>query len=114
MADKRKGPGAGGRHWLNVQRIGLLRAVVLTLVGLAVAGVVVWGLFTRLLRGDWPWQVGALDESTPGKDTTQIVLTVVAGLGAAVALVVAYRRQRDLELARFDERFAAAARSSAP
>jgi hypothetical protein len=36
------------------------------------------------------------------------VLTVVAGLGAAVALVVAYRRQRDAELARFDERFAAA------
>jgi len=50
-----------------------------------------------------------MDESTPGKDTTQIVLTVIAGLGAAVALVVAYRRQRDLELARFDERFAAAA-----
>ena len=69
----------------------------------------VWTLFTRLLRGDWPWQVGALDESTPGKDTTQIVLTVIAGLGAAVALVVAYRRQRDAELARFDERFAAAA-----
>ena len=83
--------------------------MALTLVGLAAAGVVVWRLFTRLLRGDWPWQVGALDESTPGKDTTQIVLTVIAGLGAAVALVVAYRRQRDLELARFDERFAAAA-----
>ena len=58
-----------------------------------------------------PWQVGALDESppVPGKDTTQIALTVIAGLGAAVALVVAYRRQRDAELARFDERFAAAA-----
>ncbi len=108
MADKREEP-RGGPRWLDVQRIGLLRAVVLTLVGLAVAGVVVGGLFTRLLRGDWPWQVGALDESTPGKDTTQIVLTVIAGLGAAVALVVAYRRQRDAELARFDERFAAAA-----
>jgi hypothetical protein len=108
MADKRGKP-RGGRRWLNVQRIGLLRAVALTLVSLAVAGVVVWTLFTRLLRGDWPWQVGALDESTPGKDNTQIVLTVIAGLGAAVALVVAYRRQRDAELARFDERFAAAA-----
>ena len=59
MADKRGAP-HGGRRWLDVQRIGLLRAVALTLVGLAVAGVVVWGLFTRLLRGDWPWQVGAL------------------------------------------------------
>src|SRR5664279_1816090 len=108
MADKREKL-RGGRRRLDVQRIGLLRAVALTLVGLAVAGVLVWTLFTRLLRGDWPWQVGALDESTPGKDTTQIVLTVIAGLGAAVALVVAYRRQRDAELARFDERFAAAA-----
>ena len=76
--------------------------------GLAVAGVMVWTLFTRLLRGDWPWQVGALDESTPGKDTTQIVLThgrrtvnspvdmtVIAGRDAA------YRRQRNAELARF-------------
>ena len=64
MADKREKP-RDGRRRLDVQRIGLLRAVALTLVGLAVAGVVVWTLFTRLLRGDWPWQVGALDESTP-------------------------------------------------
>jgi len=98
-----------GRFALAVRRMRLLPAVVLTLLGLAAAGVVVWVLFIRLLRGDWPWQVGGLDESTPGKDTTQIVLTVIAGLGAAVALVVAYRRQRDAELARFDERFAAAA-----
>src|SRR5664279_2640916 len=105
-SSKRKNPRRTARA---VRRIGLLPAVALTLVGLAVTGVLVWGLFTRLLRGDWPWQLGAMDESTPGKDTTQIVLTVIAGLGAAVALVVAYRRQRDAELARFDERFAAAA-----
>jgi hypothetical protein len=34
-------------------------------------------------------------------------LTVVAGVGGAVALVVAYRRQRDLEQGRFVERFGA-------
>ncbi|WP_412001565.1 pentapeptide repeat-containing protein [Nocardia sp. CWNU-33] len=36
-------------------------------------------------------------------------LTVVAGVGGVVALVVAYRRQRDLEQGRFVERFGAAA-----
>src|SRR5664279_608482 len=71
-SSKRKNP---RRTALAVRRIGLLPAVALTLVGLAVAGVLVWGLFTRLLRGHWPWDVGALDESTPvpGKETTQIV-----------------------------------------
>ena len=37
------------------------------------------------------------------------MLTLVGGIGAAILVVVAYRRQRDPELARFDERFAAAA-----
>jgi len=92
-----------------VRRTGLLRAVVWTLLGLAAAGVAAWILFTRLLRGDWPWGPHTLDETTSGADITKVVLTVLAGLGAAVALVVAYRRQRDAELARFDERFAAAA-----
>lgn len=36
-------------------------------------------------------------------------MTVVAGVGGAVALVVAYRRQRDLEQGRFVERFGGAA-----
>jgi uncharacterized protein YjbI with pentapeptide repeats len=107
VADKRgKTP---RRTTRAIQRIGLLPAVVWTLLGLAAAGVAAMILFTRLLRGDWPWGRGALDETTSGADVTKVVLTVIAGLGAAVALVVAYRRQRDAELARFDERFAAAA-----
>ncbi|WP_194853196.1 pentapeptide repeat-containing protein [Nocardia sp. SYP-A9097] len=42
-------------------------------------------------------------------DITKLSLTVVAGVGGVVALVVAYRRQRDLEQGRFVERFGAAA-----
>ncbi|MEU0502701.1 pentapeptide repeat-containing protein [Nocardia sp. NPDC005998] len=42
-------------------------------------------------------------------DVTRVALTVVAGVGGVVALVIAYRRQRDLEQGRFVERFGAAA-----
>ncbi|MET9211669.1 MULTISPECIES: pentapeptide repeat-containing protein [unclassified Nocardia] len=42
-------------------------------------------------------------------DVTRVALTVVAGVGGVVALVIAYRRQRDLEQSRFVERFGAAA-----
>ena len=44
-----------------------------------------------------------------GLDVLKTALSVVAGVGGAVALVVAYRRQRDLERGRFLERFGAAA-----
>ena len=44
-----------------------------------------------------------------GIDVLKTALSVVAGVGGAVALVVAYRRQRDLEQGRFVERFGAAA-----
>ncbi len=98
------------RRWAKVavRRVGLLPAVGAVLAVLITVTVVVWGGFSRLLRGRWPWQLGGLDNSASGFQTTQIALTVIGGLGAAVALVVAYRRQRDLEQARFDERFAAA------
>ncbi|WP_280336052.1 pentapeptide repeat-containing protein [Nocardia wallacei] len=42
-------------------------------------------------------------------DITKVSLTVVAGVGGVVALVIAYRRQRDQEQSRFVERFGAAA-----
>ena len=42
-------------------------------------------------------------------DVLKVAFTVVAGVGGAVALVVAYRRQNDLEQGRFVERFGAAA-----
>lgn len=43
-------------------------------------------------------------------DLTRIALTIAAGVGGVVALVVAYRRQRDLEQGRFVEGFGAAAK----
>jgi hypothetical protein len=42
-------------------------------------------------------------------DITKLSFTLAGGVGAAVALVVAYRRQRDIEQGRFVERFGAAA-----
>lgn len=42
-------------------------------------------------------------------DITKLALTIAGGVGAIVALVVAYRRQRDIEQGRFTERFGAAA-----
>ncbi|WP_197521747.1 pentapeptide repeat-containing protein [Nocardia sp. 852002-20019_SCH5090214] len=42
-------------------------------------------------------------------EVTKVALTIVAGVGGVVALVIAYRRQRDLEQSRFVERFGAAA-----
>jgi len=42
-------------------------------------------------------------------DVLKVAFTAVAGVGGAVALVVAYRHQNDLEQSRFVERFGAAA-----
>ena len=93
---------ASRRAALAVHRIMLLLVVARTLAGWSSPRGPGVDTVARLLRGDWPWQIGALDESSPGQDTTRIVLTVIAGLGAAVAPVVACRRQRNAELVRFD------------
>ena len=95
----------------RVKGAGILPATVLVLIALFLVAGLLWVGFTRLLRDAWPWQEGGLETTTPtpGFQTTQLVLTLVGGVGAAILVVVAYRRQRDLELARFDERFAAAA-----
>ncbi|MBG0741819.1 hypothetical protein IV500_20920 [Paeniglutamicibacter antarcticus] len=49
------------------------------------------------------------DQAIQPKDLTQFALTIVAGIGGVVALVVAYRRQLGIEQSRFVERFGAAA-----
>ncbi|WP_156661354.1 pentapeptide repeat-containing protein [Mycobacterium sp. 852002-51163_SCH5372311] len=56
-------------------------------------------------------QVVGIDNTKPANraDVLKTALTAVAGVGGAVALVVAYRRQQDLEEGRFVERFGAAA-----
>ena len=94
----------------RVKGAGILPATLMVLIALFLVAGLIWVGFTRLLRDAWPWQEGGLETTTPtpGFQTTQLVLTLVGGVGAAILVVVAYRRQRDLELARFDERFAAA------
>ncbi|WP_280453675.1 pentapeptide repeat-containing protein [Nocardia brasiliensis] len=83
-------------------RIRLLSAVTLALLaGLAVA-VVAYGLLRWITPVD-------TNKTAAEIDITRVALTVVAGVGGVVALVIAYRRQRDLEQSRFVERFGAAA-----
>ncbi len=69
------------------------------LTGVAIAAVTEWVLFIAL----HPKAGGT------SVDVTKLALTVVGGVGGVVALVVAYRRQRDVEQGRFVERFGAAA-----
>ncbi|MEV0251934.1 pentapeptide repeat-containing protein [Nocardia sp. NPDC050712] len=92
----------GKRVGYHVERVGLPGAVISALTGgLIVACIAYW--FLRLFT--------PVDTSKPAAqiDLTRIALTVVAGVGGVVALVIAYRRQRDLEQSRFVERFGASA-----
>ncbi|MGK8491829.1 pentapeptide repeat-containing protein [Nocardia asiatica] len=77
-------------------------AVLLALAG----GVVVASAAYGVLR--WITPVDAT-KAAAEIDVTRVALTVVAGVGGVVALVIAYRRQRDLEQSQFVERFGAAA-----
>ncbi|WP_051030222.1 pentapeptide repeat-containing protein [Nocardia takedensis] len=83
-------------------RIRLLPAVLLALT----AGLGVAAAAYGFLR--WITPVDA-SKGAAEIDITRVALTVVAGVGGVVALVIAYRRQRDLEQSRFVERFGAAA-----
>ncbi|MBF6300331.1 pentapeptide repeat-containing protein [Nocardia amamiensis] len=86
----------------RAHRSALLLAVLLAVVGgLLIAGIAWWLLWLFL---------GAKAETPNQVDLTKIALTVTAGVGGAVALVVSYRRQRDQERARFAELFGAAAK----
>ncbi|MGW4353975.1 pentapeptide repeat-containing protein [Nocardia sp. NPDC004582] len=85
----------------TVHRSGLLVSVLAAVAGgLAIAGLTWWGL----------WRVLGAKAETPNQlDLSRISLAVAAGIGGAVALVVAYRKQRDAERGRFAEVFGAAA-----
>ncbi|WP_157104281.1 pentapeptide repeat-containing protein [Nocardia kruczakiae] len=83
-------------------RIQLFPAVTAALLaGLAVA-FAAYGFLRWITPVDTTKQAAEID-------ITRVALTVVAGVGGVVALVIAYRRQRDLEQSRFVERFGAAA-----
>jgi hypothetical protein len=82
-------------------RLTLLPAVAFALgAGLAIA-VAAYGFLHRIMP--------ASEDKAAPIDITRVSLTVVAGVGGVVALVIAYRRQRDIEQSRFVERFGAAA-----
>ncbi|MEV6427261.1 pentapeptide repeat-containing protein [Nocardia sp. NPDC051463] len=82
-------------------RTGLFPAVVFALgFGLVVA--IVSNGFLR-------WITPTSADAAAPIDITRVSLTIVAGVGGIVALVIAYRRQRDIEQSRFVERFGAAA-----
>ncbi|RDI64907.1 pentapeptide repeat-containing protein [Nocardia pseudobrasiliensis] len=92
----------GARLSRRVRRSALLVSVVFAVVvGLAIAALAWWLLW---------WLLGAKAETPNQLDLTKIALSVAAGVGGAVALVVAYRRQRDSERSRFAELFGAAAK----
>lgn len=79
----------------------LLRSVLAMLI---VAAVVVWSAW-------WVMRavLGISDAEPPSMEITKVALTIAGGVGASVALVVAYRKQRDTEANRFVDRFGAAA-----
>lgn len=87
---------------LRVRHINLFFAIVFSLAGAVIIAYGAAGVLAPLLKVN--------DDPTPPADLTRIALTVAAGVGGVVALVVAYRRQRDLEQGRFVEGFGAAAK----
>lgn len=88
-------------------------------LGTAVAGAIAVGVVltaalyvigTRyLIASRWPWDLDPQLDNVQ-LDTLRLVLSLVAGIGAVVGLVIAYRRQNDLENHRFTEEFTNAAR----
>jgi uncharacterized protein YjbI with pentapeptide repeats len=93
------GPWAAFREW--VRKANLFSAVAASVVVSVCVAVTAYLVLHRLLP------IGA--DAIQPKDLVQFALTVAAGIGGVVALVVAYRRQQGVELGRFVERFGAAA-----
>lgn len=85
-----------------MQRSSLLLSVIFAVLGALLAAVLVWWVL---------WLVLGAEKQTPSQfDLVKIAASVAAALGAVVALVVSYRKQRDGERGRFAELFGAAAR----
>lgn len=77
----------------------LLAASLLTIGGALLVAAIAWVAIGFPLNGSWPWGIDAVD--TTRGDAVWIVLTMVAGIGGIVALVIAYRKQRGTEEGRF-------------
>lgn len=93
---------AKARKWMASKRPSLLEQIAYW--ALVVIGFVVGAYFL------FGWMMGPTGGEKPERiDITRMALTVAAGFGGLVALVVSYRKQRDAEEGRFVERFGAAA-----
>ncbi|WP_067702771.1 pentapeptide repeat-containing protein [Nocardia jejuensis] len=84
-----------------IHRSALAFSVLIVVIGGLAVAALTWWLLWRTL--------GARAETPNQLDLTRIALWVTVAVGAAVALTLAYRRQRDLERGRFAELFGAAA-----
>lgn len=92
--------GYGGLH-RSLRRLPLLPAVCFAVMGAVTIVLLTTWILDRLIH--------TTAKAADPIDITKLSFTVAGGVGAAVALVVAYRRQRDVEQGRFVERFGAAA-----
>jgi len=109
MAEQQGGSPAG-------QANGLSRATLTTSLLLLCGAGLAWTLVSWILARRWPWEL--YGEAISRADVLKLALGMVAAGGAAVALVVNYRRQQHLERDEsgrrdqtrlFTERFGAAA-----
>jgi len=90
------------------RHLSLLASVIVVILLAFLVTSLAWVFIGFALYGEWTTALPTSE--TTRADATRLVLTITAGIGAAVALVVAYRRQGDLEEGRFLERLATAAR----
>lgn len=82
--------------------------MLLVLASAVVFTAAAWLLLGLALAGHWSFSLPS--GASTRVEATRLALTITAGAAAAVALVVAYRRQRHLEDGAFLERLATAAR----
>jgi uncharacterized protein YjbI with pentapeptide repeats len=77
-------------------RAGLARAVAGTLLLILLVGALAWFGLAQIFSRHWPWEIAGSEPSQ--SDIFKLALGMVAAAGAAIALVVNYRRQRHLEV----------------
>ncbi|HEU4423148.1 MAG TPA: hypothetical protein VFR67_11500 [Pilimelia sp.] len=75
----------------------LAHVAMMLIIAVAVAGFVMWGLWLALGQPRLGTAAGGVLTPSGVFDGVKIALAVVGGIGAVVALVVAYRRQRFAE-----------------
>lgn len=90
-----------------VRGLNLFSAVALTLLGLLFFAALMWFVVGFATIGGFTWEISSTGINRA--QATGIALTMVGGAGAAVALVVTYRRHSQVEGSAFLERLGAAA-----